>query len=67
MDRNSKGVSRMNQQMWVTIRLAVLVSPFWFLASNIEDGDELVKTLTGLSMLAAVNYAPKLKFKGTTK
>lgn len=53
--------------MWVTIRLAVLVSPFWFLASNIEDGDELVKTLTGLSMLAAVNYAPKLKFKGTTK
>ena len=67
------GNSLMNEQVWITLRLAVLVSPFWFLAAKIDDGDELVKTLTGLSMLAAVNFAPKLKHlstgksKGTTK
>jgi len=51
--------------MWETIRIvgvcAVCVSPFWFLAGDLTDGDEFWKTGTGAAMcgivLALVRYA----------
>lgn len=51
----------MNKELWTTVRLAIMVSPFWFLAGNITDGDELIKTLTGTGMVAAATLFPNLK------
>ena len=45
---------------WDTIKLLILVSPFWFLAGNITDGDELVKSLTGAGLYAAAAYGKKI-------
>ena len=53
----------MSSEMWHTIRLALLVSPFWFLAKNIEDGDELLKTMTGLAMFFGVTLFQKKEKK----
>jgi hypothetical protein len=41
---------------WTTLQLAIVscivVSPFWFLAGDIRDGDELYKTGVGAGLLA---------------
>ena len=51
----------MNQshpQTWSTLQLAALMaaalSPFWFLAANLHDGDELAKTGVGAAIAGIV-------------
>lgn len=57
----------MSKHAWDTVKLGILVSPFWFLAGNLTDGDELVKTMTGVAMLAGANLLPKLKDRVKSK
>lgn len=45
-------------QRWSTLQLAVLlaiaVSPFWFMAANLRDGDEVAKTGMGVAIAGVV-------------
>lgn len=46
--------------MWTTLQIALLVSPFWFLASNLNDLDEVYKTALGGALVAAAAGIKKL-------
>lgn len=54
----------MKPAAWQTLQLLIIVSPFWFLASNLKDGDEAVKTLLSL-LLAGGAQVLGAKFKAT--
>lgn len=45
-------------QQWSTLQLALLlaiaISPFWFMAANVRDGDEFAKTGMGVGIAAVV-------------
>lgn len=39
---------------------AVCVSPFWFLAGDLGDGDEIIKTGVAAALVGVVTALPKL-------
>lgn len=54
----------MKPYVWQTLQLLIIVSPFWFLASNLRDGDEAVKTLVAAAMAGGAQVLGA-KFKQT--